>query len=89
MKTDGSGYKLREELEAVKGRNQTYWKYRYIYLTSAITDDPNGAICAECGGPNIFCDDCGWWYCYRGHGAVCRACYDRGVKQGKYYMGER
>lgn len=31
-------------------------------VARAKEDDPDGAVCGFCGGPNDFADDIGWWY---------------------------
>lgn len=49
---------------------------RMSYVEQARLDDPEGAICAECGEPNDHADDCGWFGTE--HGALCSNCWDGG-----------
>lgn len=66
-------------------------------LANALRDDPAGAICAFCGGPNTFVDDCGFWYCWpegpKGrNGATCETCFDGKIGQAHqaiFGVGER
>ncbi len=52
------------------------------WLPNAKIEDPEGAICANCGKENDFADDIGFFYVtgvYAKHtkpGALCRACHD-------------
>ena len=49
------------------------------YLEKATQDDPQGAICAHCGGKNDWCDDLGFFYCTspnkKTYGATCKECF--------------
>ncbi len=53
------------------------------YKTGALEKDPDGGTCGHCGGPNDFCDDCGFFYwskrtrgCVEGKGRYIAGCWD-------------
>lgn len=48
-------------------------KYCIKELLITLTFDPNGKKCGKCGGRNLFCDDCGWFYIK--DKALCENCY--------------
>lgn len=66
-------------------------------LANALIKDPTGGVCAFCGGPNGFADDCGFWYLWPDgpqgpNGPSCEACFngESGQKhQARYGVGER
>lgn len=58
-----------------------------IWLANAEKQDPDGAVCAHCGGLNEYVDDCGFWYPPEsGRKAICEECYH---KLGCVHNGER
>lgn len=60
-------------------------------VIKALKDDPSGAICAHCGAPNDWADDCGWFYT-EGKYPTCADCSAGipGKAHEEYYgVGER
>ena len=43
-------------------RHRTQRVYEYLDLIRARIKEPEGAVCAVCGGNNSYADDCGFWY---------------------------
>jgi hypothetical protein len=69
---------------------------RFSEWAMAVLDNPEGATCHFCDSPNLFADDCGFFYIDPEHThdmqPVCEPCFrgEPGRKHVDYYgMGER
>lgn len=73
----------------------TLTTFSFSEWAAALDDNPVGGTCGWCGAPNMWCDDCGFfWITPTGNDTrpTCRACYYGPPGQAhvaRYGVGER
>jgi hypothetical protein len=73
----------------------THVLFSFTEWAAALQEDPEGGTCGWCGAPNMWCDDCGFFY-INPTGKVsrptCEACFRGPLGQAhvaRWGMGDR